>query len=130
MKILTILILSVLPIFGAINPFDDIAEIKAKKLDMKRQVYFFCADINWACQQMTSLSKKWDPQRMGIEFTPPPLTMPLKSLPKYKWHTNSKKFIDVIKEIGDKYNCIWEFKGGKVIFKYVENKYIKNKVDK
>lgn len=104
------------------NPFDDIAEIKAKKLDMKYQVHFFGGDINSVCLEMTNLSKKWDPQRMGILFTPPPLTVPLRSLPKYNWQTNSKNFIDVIKEIGNKYNVVWEFKGGKVIFNYIENK--------
>lgn len=101
------------------NPFKHVTEIKASQLDMKYQVYFFGADINWACQQMTILSKQWDKSKQGITFVPPPSTKDNKYLVKHKWHTNSKTFIDIIKEIGDKFNVTWEFEYNKVLFKYL-----------
>jgi hypothetical protein len=102
------------------NPFKHTTEIKASELDMKYQVYFFGVDINWACQQMTILSKQWDKSQQGITFVPPPSTKDKKNLVKYKWTTNSKTFIDVIKEIGDKFNVTWKFESNKVLFEYIK----------
>ena len=98
------------------NPFTHVTEIRASNLDMKYQVFFWATDINWACEQMTILSKQWDKQ--GITFLPPPSTKDNKNLVKIKWTTNSKKLIDVIKEIGDRFNVTWEFGDNKVLFKY------------
>lgn len=118
MKFLIILLFSSISLLA--NPFKQIAEIKAINLDMKYQVFFQATDVNWACKQMTILSKQWDGNNggTGLVLVAPVNKKPSTSPKVVRWTTNSKKFIDVIKEIADKFNLVWEYKGNQVRYRY------------
>ena len=113
---LIILFISSISLFG--NPFKKIAELKATDLDMKYQVAFFSTDVEWACKQMTILSKQWDDGGIGLEFVPPLNKKPPFSPKSVQWTTNSKKFIGVIKEIANKFHLVWEYKGNQIRYRY------------